>query len=738
MATVATALDGLSLASGGIRFWRCADERAEVAAVVADIERVVFRGQLAPGQVAVLLAPQALVSERELSRALQERAIPHRAYGPEAMRARTEVRDALAWLRLLLDDDDAAAAVRALIRPPIEMRHVDLAQVVQIARRRRLPIVSALPAAIESPQVPPEARERIHRFLDLHGEVATAFAQMRPERFVGRLLELIGVSRDGPLSGKAELAERSASVAWLQAQALAFSRRFPWADMREVAMHLLSEEGGDAEDEEDELSGETPPLDPVSSDQPAASGDRGVHLSRLDGPLPTGLAQTYVLGLIAADPSEECARLDAALLRITQAGCNEVVLSYPAFVSSASSDSASSRPGLGPAQPLAELERMRAALGEEWQEMSFAVCDPDETIDAALRAMRQELLDGVASIGGRLRELRLDTDVDVSHGIVRYLELVKLAALQQRPADQGIEEALADVNARLLAAVTPMQREILESSTLDEELLAGRALTQAGPALGRAYGGQPSLQRFLPRKGGGLLLSASDIETYRACPLRYKFARVLRIPLQPTVHQRFGIVLHQTLERFHASGGGPASTLLSLLDESWRRAGMGGAPQHRQLHQKAVRALERYHERLADQRAEPLWFERAFSFTIGPHRVRGRVDRVDRLPDGTYELIDYKTGAPRSEQQLGEDIQLSLYAIAARESWQLDAARQAYYYLLDDLKVPLPNRGGGPDWVRGVAIEVADSILRERFEPTPSPMACGICDYRILCPVAVG
>jgi DNA helicase-2/ATP-dependent DNA helicase PcrA len=283
-----------------------------------------------------------------------------------------------------------------------------------------------------------------------------------------------------------------------------------------------------------------------------------------------------------------------------------------------------------------------------------------------------------------------------------------------------------------------MQREILESSALDEELLAGRALTQAGPALGRAEGGQPSLQRFLPRRDGGLLLSASDIETYRACPLRYKFARVLRIPLQPTVHQRFGIVLHQTLERYHAAGGGSASALVGLLEESWRRGGMGSMPQERQLHQKATRALHRYHERLAEQRAEPLWFERVFSFTLGPHRVRGRVDRVDRLPDGTYELIDYKTGRPRSEQQLEEDIQLSLYAVAARESWQLDAARQAYYYLLDDLKVPLPDRGRDPDWVRGAAIEAAESILRERFEPTPSPMACGICDYRILCPVAVG
>ena len=81
---------------------------------------------------------------------------------------RAEVRDVLAWLRLLVDPQDAAAVVRALARPPIELRQVDLARVIQVARRRKLDLVVGLAAATESPQVPPEARERIQRFVELH------------------------------------------------------------------------------------------------------------------------------------------------------------------------------------------------------------------------------------------------------------------------------------------------------------------------------------------------------------------------------------------------------------------------------------------------------------------------------------------------------------------------------------------------------------------------------------------
>ena len=232
------------------------------------------------------------------------------------------------------------------------------------------------------------------------------------------------------------------------------------------------------------------------------------------------------------------------------------------------------------------------------------------------------------------------------------------------------------------------------------------------------------------------MLSASDIETYLVCPLKYKFARVFRIPQEPTLNQRFGILVHQVLERYHASAARTLDELLGLLDAGWRRGGFGTSDEERQLRQKAVGALHRYHDRLADEDAEPLWFERPFQFRLGPHLLRGRVDRVDRLPDGGYELIDYKTGRPKSPAQLREDVQLSLYAVGVREAWRLEASRQAYLYVLDDEKVAVPSEELDPAWITDTVFEVADGILGQGFEPTPSYAACSMCDYRIACPAA--
>ncbi len=378
---------------------------------------------------------------------------------------------------------------------------------------------------------------------------------------------------------------------------------------------------------------------------------------------------------------------------------------------------------------------MRAAVGGTWAERDEELFGPDEALHGAFTALRDELLRDVPRVAGTLAELRLDTDLEVTIGVSRYLELVKLAAVMQRPEGQSVDEALAQVDAVLLGVATAQQRELLASSPLDDMIRSAERDARARAAA-IARSAEPSLEPFLPRRGGGLLLSASDIETYRTCPLKYKFARVFRIPSEPTLNQRFGIVVHQVLERYHQSGGRSVDELLGLLDAGWRRGGFGAGEEERQLHAKAEAALRRYAERRRTEDGEPVWFERSFQFRLGPHTLRGRVDRVDRLPDGDYELIDYKTGRPKTPAQLREDVQLALYAVAAREAWEVTSERQSYLYVLDDEKVPLPTDEVDGDWITETVIEVADGIRGQGFEPTPSYSACSMCDYRIACPAA--
>jgi DNA helicase-2/ATP-dependent DNA helicase PcrA len=112
------------------------------------------------------------------------------------------------------------------------------------------------------------------------------------------------------------------------------------------------------------------------------------------------------------------------------------------------------------------------------------------------------------------------------------------------------------------------------------------------------------------------------------------------------------------------------------------------------------------------------------------------VDRVDKRPDGSYELIDYKTGKAKTAADLREDIQLSLYQLGARESWRLQTSAQSYFYVLTGEKVPVEHSEEELDRVKATVAEIGDGILRQDFEPTPSHEICSFCDYRIICPAA--
>ena len=113
--------------------------------------------------------------------ALEERALPFRLHGSAAYFQRAEVRDLLAWLRLLADPADSGAAVRVMARPPVGLHSVDIARLTQLARRRKLDMPSAVAAALEGPQLTPEGRDRAQFFLRLYRPACAAFEDRRPD-----------------------------------------------------------------------------------------------------------------------------------------------------------------------------------------------------------------------------------------------------------------------------------------------------------------------------------------------------------------------------------------------------------------------------------------------------------------------------------------------------------------------------------------------------------------------------
>ena len=207
------------------------------------------------------------------------------------------MRDLLAWLRLLVDPGDAGAVVRALARPPVELRAIDIARCTQIARRRKLDMVGALGAALESPQIPPEARERIRTFLKLYRAASAALDSARPDLYVHRLIERLGLRRQLLFAASAEVVERLVNLAKFAELAAAYVRRSPQATAREFARSIAAvAEAGLREEEA------------VAGDRP-----RGVQVMAMHAAKGLEFDHVFVLGLMAradARPAPAHARAD--------------------------------------------------------------------------------------------------------------------------------------------------------------------------------------------------------------------------------------------------------------------------------------------------------------------------------------------------------------------------------------------------------------------------------------------
>ena len=702
--------------AGSARFWRCASERAQAQAVAGEVERLVASGT-APGSIAVLVR-SAGEDSTAVGAALEERAVPFRVEGPAAFFQRGEVRDVLAWLRVLADPSDSGAAVRAMTRPPIELHSVDIARLTQLARRRKIDMPSAVAIALDGPQLSPEGRDRAQSFLQLYRAASRAFETFRPDAFVLRLVERVGVRRQQVFATQADTVERLRNIAKLPELATAFMRREPHSTPRDFARYLKAV--ADSGLPEEEAVG--------------PAGSPAVHVMAFEDAKGREFDHVFVLGMSAARMPGRASEPEDAARRLTHLAMTRarhgLVLAW-------------AEAGNGTqARPSPFFEEARAAVGAPEERFEEDLFGPAEGLHSTFRIMRDELLDSVARFGGRLGEMRLDTTLDVSQAVARYLELLKVAALIERSkAGQPLDEAIPEVNQLLAAGASAEQRAVLDASALDDWLRdAGRDPDRRPVPDDRDSG--PSLDPFIPRRRGagapenGLMLSASDLETYRLCPLKYKFARVFRIPQESTIHQRVGIALHTVLERFHKSPNAGREELFELFEGAWRRGGFGETDDELQFRERSIEALERYWENTRDEEGQPVWFERSFSFTLGPHVIRGRVDRVDRRPDGSYEVIDYKTGRSKTADELRRDVQLSIYQMGARQAWGVETSAHSYYFVMTAEKVPVTHSDEELERVKATIEEIGAGIARQDFQPTPSQEICSFCDYRIICPAA--
>jgi RecB family exonuclease len=138
---------------------------------------------------------------------------------------------------------------------------------------------------------------------------------------------------------------------------------------------------------------------------------------------------------------------------------------------------------------------------------------------------------------------------------------------------------------------------------------------------------------------------------------------------------------------------------------------------------------------------EELWFD----LTLDPRDssppviVRGSIDRIDRLPSGGIEVIDYKTGRISSQKGVDESLQLSIYALACRDELALGTPERVTLYFTESAtRLSTVRTDAQLDAARVDLLARAGRLRSGDFAATPSDKACHWCDYAPMRPSRAG
>lgn len=241
-------------------------------------------------------------------------------------------------------------------------------------------------------------------------------------------------------------------------------------------------------------------------------------------------------------------------------------------------------------------------------------------------------------------------------------------------------------------------------------------------------------------------ISYSSYDTYRTCPLKYKYREIDRIPEPKSKEAVFGTLIHAVLKYVHTPSLLPPTLdqALDYFSKGWNSAVYEDEMEERAAFTQGVEIISRYYDKnhIADYTIVDL--ESRFSIeigndTTGRHTVSGIIDRIDKTTDG-YEIIDYKTTRKMpSQDKVDNDVQLSVYLKAfleryPKEAENIDKITVSLYFLKHGVKLSSTRTKEQLVALESNFLDAIKSIEEAKFDPILSPL-CDWCGYQKICPL---
>jgi DNA helicase-2/ATP-dependent DNA helicase PcrA len=245
-------------------------------------------------------------------------------------------------------------------------------------------------------------------------------------------------------------------------------------------------------------------------------------------------------------------------------------------------------------------------------------------------------------------------------------------------------------------------------------------------------------EEFRPPTPEPLKLSSSAVDNYRKCPQRYAFSYLWSLKEGPRAALTFGSVMHTTIKRFvdqlRKGVKLPLAEVQRIYETEWTSAGFEDHYQEAEYKKDGWEQLQAFHATMLQVSPQILEQEKAFELPLANDVIlTGRMDQVNSLGRNDVEIVDYKTGKPRKDSDARKDLQLSIYALAAKEIFEWNPVRLVFHYLQTNQTQVTLRDSKQLDDAEKIVQEAAADIRAAQFPPNPG-FVCRSCAYKPICP----
>jgi DNA helicase-2/ATP-dependent DNA helicase PcrA len=245
-------------------------------------------------------------------------------------------------------------------------------------------------------------------------------------------------------------------------------------------------------------------------------------------------------------------------------------------------------------------------------------------------------------------------------------------------------------------------------------------------------------EAFHPPSPEPLKLSSSALDLYRKCPQQYAFRYLWALKEGPRGTLTFGSVMHTTIRRFmeHLKKGNklPFEEVQRIYDTEWTSAGYEDEYQEAEYKKDGSEQLKAFHASMLADAPVVLEQEKGFELPLENDVIlTGRMDQVNGLGRNDVEIVDYKTGKPKKEGDARKNLQLSVYALAAKEIFEWNPVRLALYHLQNNSIQATTRDAKQLHEAETLIQEIAADIRAQEFSPCPG-FNCRSCAYKLICP----